>query len=114
VKTIGESALSSRDRAIVEKIREVVWGLLPDATVILFGSRARGDAAADSDWDLLVLTEMVDRTIEKTIYSALFEVELDENIIINVLVIERDDWEYKHFDGHPMKKKVEIEGVMVA
>ncbi|MBC7890457.1 MAG: nucleotidyltransferase domain-containing protein, partial [Ferruginibacter sp.] len=26
------------------------------ASVILFGSRARGDAANDSDWDFLILT----------------------------------------------------------
>ncbi|HHW11119.1 MAG TPA: nucleotidyltransferase domain-containing protein [Firmicutes bacterium] len=27
----------------------------PDADILLFGSRARGDATADSDWDFLIL-----------------------------------------------------------
>ena len=56
----------------------------------------------------------MDWKIERQVFSALYQVELDEDIIINVLVIARDDWEYKQFDGHPMKKNVEREGVLVA
>jgi uncharacterized protein len=86
----------------------------PPNLVILFGSRARGDAEADSDWDVLVLTGTVDYKIKQKVYSALYKVELDEDVIINVLVIARNDWEYKRYVGHPMKRNVEIEGIMVA
>jgi len=39
---------------------------------------------------------------------------LDEDVIIGVIVIARDDWEFKRFVGHPMKRNVEKEGILVA
>lgn len=114
MKKYDEIQLSERERGILRRILDAARTELPDASVIFFGSRARGDAEEDSDWDILVLTETVDWKIERRVFSALYKIELDEDIIINPLVIARDDWEYKKFDGHPMKKNVEKEGVMVA
>ena len=39
-------------------MREIASHVLPKgAEVILFGSRARGDARVDSDWDILILID---------------------------------------------------------
>jgi predicted nucleotidyltransferase len=40
---------------IMEQIAQLKRRILPNDRLILFGSRARGDAREDSDWDLLVL-----------------------------------------------------------
>lgn len=114
MKSMNETLLMDREKAILQAVQGTIKALLPDATVILFGSRARGDAAADADWDILVLTATADWKTEKRVWSALYDIELDENIILNVLVIERVEWEYKLFDGHPLKRNVEKEGVLVA
>jgi predicted nucleotidyltransferase len=45
---------------ILEQIRQVKRAVLPHGQLILFGSRARGDARTDSDWDLLIL---IDRSL---------------------------------------------------
>lgn len=39
-----------------QSIKSTVQAFLPDAKVLLFGSRARGEATKDSDYDLLVVT----------------------------------------------------------
>lgn len=114
MKTFNELLISEKEREIVGKIRNVVKETLPDSTVILFGSRARGNAAPDSDWDVLVLTDIVSPEIEERVFSAVFDVELEENIIVNPLVLSRDEWNIKRYRNHPIHDSVEAEGVLVA
>jgi predicted nucleotidyltransferase len=40
----------------LHSIKSTVGSFLPDAKVLLFGSRARGQATNDSDYDLLIVT----------------------------------------------------------
>ncbi len=40
---------------VLNLIRSTVRAKEPDAQIILYGSRARGDARLDSDWDVIVL-----------------------------------------------------------
>jgi len=44
------------NREILELIKATACKFLPDAEVMLFGSRARREAASDSDFDVLVVT----------------------------------------------------------
>lgn len=43
-------------KAILNTIKSTVLGFLPDARVLLFGSRANGNYTNDSDYDVLVVT----------------------------------------------------------
>lgn len=49
---------------IFEQIRQLKRQIIPNETLILFGSQARGDAKPDSDWDLLVILNKDKRTQE--------------------------------------------------
>lgn len=44
----------SRDK-VLDMIRTTIRDKEPDAQIILYGSRARGDNREDSDWDIIVL-----------------------------------------------------------
>ena len=85
----------------------------PDARVILFGSRARGDAHDDSDWDLLILLDKdaITRDDMDTISYPIRELgwELDE--MINPIMYTTSEWEKKHFT--PFYKNVMKEGVAI-
>lgn len=42
---------------ILQAVKQTLHLVVPNAKIILFGSRARNDAQEDSDWDLLILIE---------------------------------------------------------
>jgi predicted nucleotidyltransferase len=56
------------DADLLQRCKKAIRAVVPDADVILYGSRARGDAKDDSDYDLLVL---VDRPADVTVHQQL-------------------------------------------
>ena len=47
-----------RNKEIIEIIKHTSREYLPDAEVFLFGSRARKNASSDSDYDILLITNV--------------------------------------------------------
>src|SRR5690348_3959414 len=76
---------------LAEAVRRLVEALQPER-IYLFGSRARGDAHADSDYDLLVVVpEAHDSTLHlsQRAYGSLHGVQLP----VDVLVMTRTEFE---------------------
>lgn len=71
------------DPALSRIIRIIVRTLDPD-TIILFGSRARGDARDDSDFDICVLKDGITkrRPLARKLYRALYGVGAPVELIV--------------------------------
>ncbi|KAA9352903.1 nucleotidyltransferase domain-containing protein [Larkinella humicola] len=81
------------NKAFLQKVKESVHSIDPQADVYLFGSRARGNHRKDSDWDFLVLTEKkLDQQLEYAIWDTFTELELASEQIINPVVQEKQEW----------------------
>ncbi|BBJ22387.1 nucleotidyltransferase domain-containing protein [Candidatus Nitrotoga sp. AM1P] len=86
---------SSYDEALLTKMVETIVREVSPETIILFGSRARGDARSDSDVDLLVVeTEPFSpqrsrRKEAARLYMALRELAISKDI----LLYSRDEFE---------------------
>lgn len=66
-------------------IRQKISEIDPDAKVILYGSRTRGDERKDSDWDILILTDYpVDNIKEREFRNHLYDLELLTGASISV------------------------------
>jgi predicted nucleotidyltransferase len=48
-RALGSKFLSEKDRNLLTELKEVVAARIPEATVLLYGSVARGTATAESD-----------------------------------------------------------------
>jgi uncharacterized protein len=70
--------MKNEDNIIAGKIRNTIKSVDPKAQVIIFGSRARGDANKDSDRDILILTDSpVSLETERTFRNNLFDLEIE-------------------------------------
>jgi predicted nucleotidyltransferase len=70
-----------------------VQRVLPDAKVLLFGSRAYGVPTEESDWDILILTDdTVSTELKKNIHTHLFPLSVELGAFINTLTVQEDDW----------------------
>jgi uncharacterized protein len=83
---------------ILSSIKSTVISVDPTATVILYGSFARGDNDKDSDIDLLILVDKPSLTPQesKRIRYPLYDIEFETGQIISPLVLTRKDWETRH------------------
>lgn len=102
--------MSAKD--IIQGMKEVASQVLPEgADAILFGSRARGDAHADSDWDVLILIKGGTATgddFDKFAYPFVdYGWSVGEQI--NPLIYSYDDWDKRRFTQ--FYKNVQTEGV---
>ncbi len=97
---------------IRKKIKEAVVEKDSTAQVFLFGSRARGTATAESDWDILVLLDKQGVTFkdEQTIRHRLYDVELEIEEPISTFVYGLSDWHTRH-SVTPLYKNIQLEGV---
>jgi len=97
---------------ILNRIKSSVYNTVPDATLILYGSFARGDNHKDSDIDLLILLnqDKISFQDEKQITYPLYDIEFETGQIISPLVLSKNDWEKRHRIT-PFYENVKREGI---
>ncbi len=74
----------------------------------LFGSSARGDFSKSSDIDILVRLPKVDRNIEEELFDIAYDLELEYDCLIDVIVLPEN-----MVDTIPLYQNIEKEGVAI-
>ena len=88
--------MKDKTKRISHLIHEAVLAVDPDAEVILYGSRARGDENPGSDWDILILTDApVDMDIENAFRDKLYDLELETGEPLSIFIYSKLNWNSK-------------------
>ena len=95
----------------LKEVKKAVSRQAPNAKVILFGSRARGDAKPDSDWDILILVDKERITAKdfEEINYPIFDIGFQIGEHISPKLYTFKEWEVRRFT--PFYKNVEQEGI---
>ncbi|MBC3784804.1 nucleotidyltransferase domain-containing protein [Spirosoma utsteinense] len=101
------------DAQFLQEIKRYVHRVDPQAEVWLFGSRARGDAREDSDWDFLVLTEgPADKHLKNQLRDYLFEIELSSAKVIGSIIHSKQEWE-EDYGVTPLYRNIKRDSKLV-
>jgi predicted nucleotidyltransferase len=86
----------------------------PDAQVLLYGSRARGDAAPDSDWDLLVLLSVpATQERKQAIRYRLYEIEWETGAVLSTVIHTMEEWDSPPLSMTPLHENVLRERIVL-
>jgi len=106
--------ISPEYASLLRKVRKRVHSIIPGAEIILYGSRARSKADWDSDWDFLILLDhKPNRQIVAELRDQLYELELENDIVLSSIVRSRNEWNSDLYSILPFKKEVERDGVVL-
>ncbi len=95
---------------ILSQVKNRIKKIDPKVRILLFGSRARKDATENSDWDFLILTNLVvSRELKNKISDELFETELETDEILSAVVHNAKSW--KRYSFTPFYQNVTNEGI---
>lgn len=115
MRTLDDAdTLAPKDRSVLLECKRVIQRFDPEATVLLFGSVARGTAAPDSDYDVLVLTtNRLPMAEQDRIGDTVYDLELKEGVVISLLFWPRDEWSDPLHRAMPLHKDIDAEGIVL-
>jgi uncharacterized protein len=90
--------MKTSETKILNQIKGIVKSKEPSAKIYLYGSRSRGTAKDDSDWDLLILLnkDNISLEVEREITNPLNDLEFDTGEVISPMIYSEKEWNSKY------------------
>ena len=86
--------MRDEDRRLAQEFAHRVQTKFPDATIWVFGSRARGDAVPGSDLDCLIVLDKPTRKDDRAIRDIAWEVGFENDVVITTIILDREEFEH--------------------
>jgi len=113
MRTLEEAdTITAEARDILAEVKRIVLEVCPSATILLYGSVSRGTQTAESDYDLLILTDhALSRSEKRMIDWRICDLELERETIVCTIYCSREQWESLLWRGSPLYEEIQRDGV---
>jgi predicted nucleotidyltransferase len=85
--------ISEQDLKILHSFKARVQERFSDARIWAFGSRVRGNASWDSDFDIFIVLSKVDRKIDRWVRNIAWEIGFENDRVITTVLIDKEQFE---------------------
>lgn len=106
--------MNTIEKKVLDTFKTLLSKRIPLYKMILFGSRARGDATQYSDMDVLII---LDKTPEEQdsdyISDCAWEAGFEHGIVVVPIVFAKNDWENSPERHSLLAQAVETEGILL-
>ncbi len=113
----NQDRLSKADRETIAQFRHCLTAKVPIVDLYLFGSRARGDAEPDSDFDMFIVLDVNTPNclpeLRQQIDDVAWEVGFEKNRIISTIVTTPYQLKYGAMGANPLIQQIEQEGIRI-
>ncbi len=110
MKTIS---LPENERAALAKLKKALEERFGLIDFRIYGSKARGEAAPESDIDVMIEIEDYNPTTESAIDELVFKINIDNDCFISVVIFGRRELEEGPLGESPLYRVIEREGIKV-
>ena len=107
--------LSRKEKKIVERFRQIIYDKFPDEiiNVLIFGSKARGDATKESDIDVLVITLSNNWKTGDEIRDIGYELDDEIEYKLSIQVISKVHFDYLRQNNFLFVENINNDGIIV-
>ena len=105
--------MTLEEKAALSELKKVLRERYGVTSVLVYGSKARGDDSPDSDIDVMIVLDDYTPQIEMTIDEIVYDINLDHDCLISVVIFGRRELEEGPMAESPLYKRILAEGVPV-
>ncbi len=111
---IGKSVVTEIEKIVLDRFKALLSEQMELYRLILFGSRARGDADPDSDLDVLVVLDSQTTDSRKDLVSdCAWKAGFEYGLVVVPIVFARQEWEEGPERYSLLIQAVQAEGISI-
>jgi len=107
------SIMTRKEKTALEELKRVLQERYGVRSVMVYGSKARGDDSPDSDIDVMIVLDDHTPEAEAAIDELVYDINLAHDCLISVVIFGSQELEEGPLGESPLYKRVLAEGIPV-